>query len=71
MRKYIILAAALLHCVFSTARADEIHQQNPRWQIEDHWVDTWTTMPQLTESANLPNPPFVSQSPVMIVEYGF
>lgn len=23
-----------------------------------HWVDTWTTMPQLTEAANLPNPPF-------------
>jgi hypothetical protein len=26
-----------------------------RW----HWVDTWTAMPQLTEPANLPNPPFV------------
>jgi hypothetical protein len=24
-----------------------------------HWVDTWTAMPQLTEPANLPNPPFV------------
>lgn len=23
-----------------------------------HWVDTWTTMPQLTEFANLPPPPF-------------
>ncbi|KAK6428096.1 hypothetical protein LTR95_015764 [Oleoguttula sp. CCFEE 5521] len=23
-----------------------------------HWVDTWTTMPQLTEYANLPPPPF-------------
>lgn len=23
-----------------------------------HWVDTWTAMPQLTEAANLPNPPF-------------
>lgn len=23
-----------------------------------HWVDTWTTMPQLTESTNLPPPPF-------------
>lgn len=24
-----------------------------------HWVDTWTAMPQLTESTNLPNPPYV------------
>jgi hypothetical protein len=24
-----------------------------------HWVDTWAAMPQLTESANLPPPPFV------------
>lgn len=23
-----------------------------------HWVDTWTAMPQLTEFANLPQPPF-------------
>ncbi|KAH9480018.1 hypothetical protein JR316_0006615 [Psilocybe cubensis] len=23
-----------------------------------HWVDTWTSMPQLTEPANLPPPPF-------------
>lgn len=25
-----------------------------------HWVDIWTSMPQLTEPANLPAPPFVS-----------
>ena len=24
-----------------------------------HWVDTWVTMPQLTEYYNVPNPPFV------------
>jgi hypothetical protein len=29
---------------------------NPR---DGHWVDTWGTMPQLTEPANLPPPPFV------------
>lgn len=28
---------------------------NPR---NAHWVDTWTSMPQLTEFANLPPPPF-------------
>lgn len=26
----------------------------------EHWVDTWAAMPQLTEYANLPTPPFVS-----------
>ncbi|KAI0029199.1 SGNH hydrolase [Vararia minispora EC-137] len=25
---------------------------------DGHWVDIWTAMPQLTESTNLPNPPF-------------
>ncbi|KXT08836.1 hypothetical protein AC579_8307 [Pseudocercospora musae] len=25
---------------------------------DGHWVDTWTAMPQLTEPANLPPPPF-------------
>jgi hypothetical protein len=24
-----------------------------------HWVNTWVSMPQLTEFANLPPPPFV------------
>jgi len=24
----------------------------------NHWIDAWTAMPQLTEAANLPNPPF-------------
>jgi hypothetical protein len=27
-----------------------------------HWVDTWTSMPQLVEQANLPPSPFVSLS---------
>ncbi len=31
-----------------------------------HWVDTWTSMPQLTEFANLPSPPFVSARSVPI-----
>jgi hypothetical protein len=25
-----------------------------------HWIDTWATMPQLTEPGNLPPAPFVS-----------
>ncbi|KAF8200192.1 SGNH hydrolase-type esterase domain-containing protein [Pholiota molesta] len=31
---------------------------NPGSSATGHWVDTWTSMPQLTEPANLPNPPF-------------
>jgi len=34
-----------------------------RSQNDNHWVDTWVTMPQLVEPANLPNPPFVSATP--------
>jgi hypothetical protein len=33
------------------------------WALESldgKWVDAWTAMPQLTEPANLPPPPFVS-----------
>ncbi|KAG8889356.1 hypothetical protein FRB98_004640 [Tulasnella sp. 332] len=32
--------------------------QQPAGTTGYHWVDTWTAMPQLTEFANLPNPPF-------------
>lgn len=35
-----------------------------------HWVDTWVTMPQLTEYYNVPNPPFVCpcmHRPVFII----
>jgi hypothetical protein len=28
--------------------------------LDGRWVDAWTAMPQLTEPANLPPPPFVS-----------
>jgi lysophospholipase L1-like esterase len=31
-----------------------------------HWVDTWTSMPQLTEPANLPNPPFNQTGSVFV-----
>jgi len=41
---------------------------NGRWEhsqnrfSDNHWVDTWTSMPQLVEPANLPPAPFVSFS---------
>lgn len=31
------------------------------WQHDNRWVDSWTSMPQLVEPANLPSPPFVSR----------
>ncbi|MGI5149375.1 GDSL-type esterase/lipase family protein [Plantactinospora sp. CA-294935] len=31
----------------------------------DHWVATWTSMPQLTEPSNMPPPPFTQGSQVM------
>ncbi|KAF8159147.1 extracellular GDSL-like lipase/acylhydrolase [Crassisporium funariophilum] len=31
-----------------------------------HWVDTWTAMPQLTEPANLPPPPFNQTDSVFV-----
>lgn len=27
--------------------------------VGNHWIPTWGNMPQLTEPANLPSPPFV------------
>lgn len=34
-----------------------------------HWIDTWASMPQLTEPANLPPAPFVCfKSPNRILE---
>ncbi|KAF8957218.1 SGNH hydrolase-type esterase domain-containing protein [Flammula alnicola] len=37
---------------------EAISTPEKRAPSSSHWVDTWTTMPQLTESANLPPPPF-------------
>ncbi|KAE8443760.1 hypothetical protein EG329_001354 [Mollisiaceae sp. DMI_Dod_QoI] len=36
------------------------------WRNEAHWVDTWTTMPQLTEPANLPSPPYNQTGAVFV-----
>ncbi|KAJ6558067.1 extracellular GDSL-like lipase/acylhydrolase [Mycena capillaripes] len=35
-----------------------------RGGLDGKWVDAWTTMPQLTEPANLPSPPFNGSSSV-------
>lgn len=45
------LAALLLAATSVTAKCNR------------HWVTVWGTMPQLVEPANLPNAPFVSETP--------
>jgi hypothetical protein len=38
----------------------EANLQTRAKQAENHWIDAWTSMPQLTETSNLPPAPFVS-----------
>jgi hypothetical protein len=62
-RIFVVLAGALLPAV--SAHSDDLSGQtiarravrpNPP---NGHWIDTWASMPQLTEPANLPPAPFV------------
>ncbi|KAI0263062.1 SGNH hydrolase [Gloeopeniophorella convolvens] len=59
MRGYLSKLAAALWAISSSFQNVEARTKavapNP---TQGHWVDTWTSMPQLTESANLPPPPF-------------
>jgi hypothetical protein len=50
-----IVAIATLLSIFSGADG-----KRHRKRHDGQWVDTWATMPQLTESANLPPAPFVN-----------
>lgn len=52
------VAEGLPHGLFDRANDHASHNS--------HWVDIWTSMPQLTEPANLPDPPFVSTRRLMI-----
>jgi hypothetical protein len=45
--------------VFNTSKPTI--QPNPE---NGHWIDTWASMPQLTEPANLPPVPFVCSTPI-------
>jgi hypothetical protein len=62
MQRFAVLAVvALVYDSLLGAVANPIvHSRNP-WHNDKHWIDTWATMPQLTEPANLPPAPFVSQ----------
>jgi lysophospholipase L1-like esterase len=36
-----------------------------RAHLDEHWVDTWVSMPQLTEPGNMPPPPFTGTNVVL------
>lgn len=63
LRLLVAFAGTLLPAAFaqdgtlSTSSSKRAIRPNPS---NGHWVDTWVSMPQLTEPANLPPAPFVS-----------
>ncbi|CZT15042.1 related to lysophospholipase L1 and related esterases [Ramularia collo-cygni] len=46
--------------VLCSATTKLLSRDNEHGPFEGHWVDAWAAMPQLTEPANLPPPPFNS-----------
>ena len=52
---FVVLLCAVL--IFSQDAL--AHRAVKRKHDDDHWVDIWASMPQLTEPANLPPVPFV------------
>jgi hypothetical protein len=56
--KAVLLAATASASAIISARQDD-----------NHWVSTWTSMPQLVEPNNLPPNPFVSASPTSILSH--
>ncbi|OCL14528.1 extracellular GDSL-like lipase/acylhydrolase [Glonium stellatum] len=55
----LALIAVFLWAILYSAEASQHHYSLIKPSIPDgHWIDTWTSMPQLTEPANLPPVPF-------------
>src|SRR5262245_34810220 len=62
----LAVAGALTAAVFTASQATGAQdggQDNSDAQ-DAHWVDTWTSMPQLTEPGNMPPPPFTGTNVV-------
>ena len=58
----ILSVAVAALALFSPAQSRALEAAEKR-QDANHWVSTWTSMPQLVESGNMPPSPFVrSQS---------
>ncbi|ORX98444.1 lipolytic enzyme [Clohesyomyces aquaticus] len=64
MARYSHLLSAALAAValFSTTVHPRAIKEVEARQDGNHWVDTWTSMPQLVESSNMPPSPFSSGS---------
>lgn len=60
--KALSVAFATLACFAGEGAARALEALGKR-QDGYHWVDTWTSMPQLVESSNMPPSPFVSRLP--------
>ncbi|MEC3981811.1 hypothetical protein QMK34_41925, partial [Amycolatopsis sp. H20-H5] len=60
MRRPPALAVLALLAAGLTAAPASGHQR----PASRHWVNTWTSMPQLTEPANLPPAPFLGDGRV-------
>jgi hypothetical protein len=66
-KQFVAFAAFLASSLFSPINAIPLEESiEARAPACDHWVDTWTSMPQLTEPANLPNPPFNQTGSVFV-----
>lgn len=59
----VSVVLALLSAVAAKPHGIGRRDQGSGKNANGHWVDIWTTMPQLTEFPNLPLPPFVSSRP--------
>lgn len=51
-----LLGVLLTREATAAARSHQTPSPDP---CDGHWIDIWTAMPQLTEPANLPPPPYV------------
>ncbi|HJP77699.1 MAG TPA: SGNH/GDSL hydrolase family protein [Pseudonocardiaceae bacterium] len=59
------LPAVLVAAALTIAVAAVADRPTPASPAADHWVDTWVSMPQLTEPANLPPAPFTQANSVL------
>jgi Tfp pilus assembly major pilin PilA len=65
-RTFLTTALAALVALSTTVNGLAIEYLEKRQDASTHWVTTWTSMPQLVESNNMPPSPFVSNSPILL-----
>jgi GDSL-like lipase/acylhydrolase family protein len=62
----VVAAAILAASSAAVAVSGPTPHETVRGADLDHWVSTWTSMPQLTEAANLPPAPYTQGNQVMV-----